>query len=114
MINIKGFRYSIIQFYWVIKTKAMNAKIFTLIMLLAVFSGVAQEDTQKLIDQLSVDEKIYLSIGTGMDIPGTPAGTEAPQAATSNSYAGVVVRIPTLDVVVSTNKFPVPTSTLER
>ena len=67
----------------------MNAKIFTLIMLLAVFSGVAQEDTQKLIDQLSVDEKIYLSIGTGMDIPGIPAGAEAPQAVVGSTKSEV-------------------------
>jgi len=67
----------------------MNAKNFTLIMLLAVFSGVAQEDTQKLIDQLSVDEKIYLSIGTGMDIPGIPAGAEAPQAVVGSTKSEV-------------------------
>ncbi|RXG30162.1 beta-glucosidase family protein [Leeuwenhoekiella palythoae] len=67
----------------------MNAKIFILIMLLAVFSGVAQEDTQKLIDQLSVDEKIYLSIGTGMDIPGIPAGAEAPQAVVGSTKSEV-------------------------
>ena len=67
----------------------MNAKIFILIMLLAVFSGVAQEDTQKLIDQLSVDEKIYLCIGTGMDIPGIPAGAEAPQAVVGSTKSEV-------------------------
>lgn len=55
-------------------------KIISFFALILVYQLNAQISDQKLdsiVDKLSLEEKVYLLIGTGMDIPGVPSGGEA-------------------------------------
>ncbi|SNR35096.1 beta-glucosidase [Lutibacter flavus] len=45
-----------------------------------VSAQISDDKLNEIIDQLTVDEKVYLSIGTGMDIPGFSDESDAPQA----------------------------------
>ena len=67
-------------------------KFKTLTMLLLTFGALhAQQTTKELVDALTLDEKIALVIGTGMNIPGLPEGNGVPQAivgSTNNEVAG--------------------------
>ncbi|UOB16025.1 beta-glucosidase family protein [Abyssalbus ytuae] len=47
---------------------------------LSLYSQKNNSDVQELIKQLSLEEKVYLVIGTGMDIPGISQSAQAPQA----------------------------------
>lgn len=74
------------------------------LLLLSCAALSAQTNTQELIDKLSLDEKIYFLIGTGMDIPGVPDDAKPAEAvvgSTSNEVegaAGTSYAVPRLDI----------------
>ncbi|MFI8379752.1 beta-glucosidase [Leeuwenhoekiella sp. NPDC079379] len=68
----------------------MKLKSFAFL-LLVCSSAIAQQTTKEQVAQLSLDEKIFLVIGTGMNVPGVPKSAEAPQAivgSTQDKVAG--------------------------
>ncbi|MGO4911244.1 beta-glucosidase [Leeuwenhoekiella sp. W20_SRS_FM14] len=68
----------------------MKLKSFAFLLLICS-SAIAQQTTAEQVAQLSLEEKIYLVIGTGMNVPGVAKGAEAPQAivgATQDKVAG--------------------------
>ncbi|MCC4212987.1 beta-glucosidase [Leeuwenhoekiella parthenopeia] len=61
------------------------------LLLLSCAALSAQKNTQELIDELTLDEKIYFLIGTGMEVPGLPEDSKPAMAvvgATKNEVAG--------------------------
>lgn len=57
-------------------------KHFALLMLFSIqlTAQIAQPNLDSLLNQLTLEEKVYLVIGTGMDIPGISEKDEGPQA----------------------------------
>ncbi len=55
--------------------------LFSVICFSQLNAQISDEKLDSIVDNLSLEEKVYLLIGTGMNMPGAPAGAEAPSVA---------------------------------